>query len=438
VDGVASRPLVRGLALASVLVALVGGLALLATRDEGIPSAGARVSVDGRATLVRVDGSTETLSSGDVVRAGEEVRAEAGTFVLELAEGGQLEGRAGYDEAPDSRVIVGERPEVVAGEVLIRGRHDLDVDAAGTIVALTSDDSAARVDRALAVRTATYAGGARIDSAGQERGVPALRQLGVASLGRPAGRPDPFVVDEDDPWDRRFLGGAMSLSRQLDAWSTAFSDTNEAAAASVELYETAVPALAGEDAFPSLLASARRSAGEVLIGTVLTALGDASDFAERWRAVFAFRDEGAAWGLVALDQGLDVAVVADAVGAALGRTGDEETPEVALGPTTTAPGTTPGATPPAGSGTTTTRPPGGTDGADPPGTSSTTPTTAPGTPTTTPLPAPTPTVPDTTTIPTPVPLPTLPPPEEPVPDTGVPLLDDVLEPIEDLLGGLLG
>ena len=42
----------------------------------------------------------------------------------------------------------------------------------------------------LSVTVGAYRGAAELDSAGQERTVPALRQLSVASLGRPPAAPD--------------------------------------------------------------------------------------------------------------------------------------------------------------------------------------------------------------------------------------------------------
>lgn len=427
------RPFVRAVGLASVLVMLAGLLVVVAADDDGLPAAGARVTVDGRATVVHVDGSTDVLSTGDVVRAGEEVRADAGTFALDLADGGTLEGRAGFDDASDTRVVVGERPELIAGELLLLDAEGLDVDAAGTVVALAGEDAAARVDRGFAVRAASYRGGLEVDSAGQNRAVSALRQIGIASLGRPPGSAEPLRVDEVDPWDRRFLGAAIDLGRRLAAVSASFTrNAPPDASQSAALYETVLPVLAGEPSFDSKLASLPTApAGEVFVGAVLTTLGDDGSFGDRWDEVFAFRSDGAAWGLVALDQGLEDGAVLDAVDDALGRS--TTTPEVAVGPPPSVAPTVPG---------------GGVDGDDPASSDTTLPPdddqdpTAP--PPLTPTTPPPPTVPPPTLPPLPLPPPLGPsptpdPPEESggIPDTGVPLLDNLVQPIEDLLGGLL-
>lgn len=426
------RPFIRALGLASVLVMLAGLLAVVASDDDGLPAAGARVTVDGRATVVHTDGSTDVLSTGDVVRAGEEVRADAGSFTLQLAGGGTLEGRAGFDDASDTRVVVGERPELVSGELLLLDAADLDVDAAGTVVALTSEDSAARVDRGLAVRAASYRGGLEVDSAGQERAVSALRQIGIASLGRPPGSAEPFRIDEVDPWDRRFLGGAIDLGRRLAAVSASFTrNAPPDASASVTLFETVLPELADEPSFPAKLASVPRApAGELFVGAVITTVGDEGSFADRWDDVFGFRGDGAAWGLVALDQGLDEGDVLDFVDDALGRS--PTTPEVATGPVSTLPPALDGGaddgdgTPPPDD---TTAPPGDVEPTPPPTTPPLTPPTTPPAPPLPPLPLPPPLSPS----------PPPPPPDEGggIPDTGVPLLDGIVQPVEDLLGGLL-
>lgn len=300
---------------------LAGGVAVaLAVRDEGVPRAGARVVVDGRATVVRVDGSTEALASGDVVLAGEEVRVEAGTVVLELAAGGTVEGRAGAGRTPSSRILVGERPELLAGEALVAGKGGLAVVAAGTVVSLDGDDAAARVERGLSVTAATYRRATTVDSAGQVRSVAALRQLGIASLGRPPARPVPLRYEETDPWDLRYLGPAIELTAQLEAVSRAVTaNTPSGAATSEPFLEALLPGLRGEPALASLLASgAPRHPGEALVGAAVALLaGD--DLPSAWREVFGFREQGATWGLVALDQRVNGAELLDLLGDALDR-----------------------------------------------------------------------------------------------------------------------
>jgi hypothetical protein len=319
-------------------------------------------------------------------------------------------------------VVVGERPELVSGELLVLGADGVDVDAAGTIVSLAADAAAARVDRGLAVRVAAYRGALAVDSAGQARSVDALRQLGIASLGRPPGSAEPIRIEATDPWDRRFLGAAMDLGRQLDAVSSSFTNNAPSdAAGRVALLELALPAIADDVSF-----AASAPPGELLVAGVLTSLGSGGTIADRWDEVLTFRGDGAGWGLVAADQDVDGGDALDAVADALGRARPGS--EVAAPPVTAAPGAPGGGG--GGGGSTTSAPPGTTAPPD------TTPPTDPS-PTTPTTPVPTPTLPPPSPPPTPT-LPVLPSPEDPPPDSGGGLVDDLVQPVEDLLGGLLG
>jgi len=62
--------------------------------------------------------------------------------------------------------------------------------------------------------------------------------------------------------------------------------------------------LAAEPGFTAPLVNPARPPGETLVGAAITLEGARGTFTERWGAVFGFRDEGAPWGLVALDQGV--------------------------------------------------------------------------------------------------------------------------------------
>jgi hypothetical protein len=74
-----------------------------------------------------------------------------------------------------------------------------------------------------------------------------------------------------------------------------------------------LPGLSDEPEFTVNLLAPGRPAGETLVGAALADLGDRGTFGERWRSVFGFRDAGAAWGLVALDQGVDRAPLLGAI-----------------------------------------------------------------------------------------------------------------------------
>jgi hypothetical protein len=231
-------------------------------------------------------------------------------------------------------------------------------------------------------------------------------------------------VARSDSWDRRFLGDAMELGETLRSLSSAFSGTAPAGFSGDALAVAALlPGLADERALPVRLAeSPNRPAGEVLVGAAIAMLAGGGSFDDRWDAVFEFRGDGAEWGIVALDRRVGGNALLTAVRQAVNA---NAAPEVALPPATTVPPAT--TTPPPPGSTTSTSPP-TTDA--PPGPSPTTPP-----PTTPPPTVPTPTLPPVDVPPVPVPPPET---DDVIPDTGVEVIDDLVQPVEDLLGSVLG
>ena len=74
-----------------------------------------------------------------------------------------------------------------------------------------------------------------------------------------------------------------------------------------------LPGLVDDVDFTATLLDGQRPVGETLIGAAIVDLGRRGTFLERWASVFEFRDAGAAWGLVALDQGVDASPLLGAV-----------------------------------------------------------------------------------------------------------------------------
>jgi hypothetical protein len=412
-----SRRTVTVLVAATATFGLVVGLVLVATRDDGLRPGEARLEVHGMADVQRVDGERERVTGTETLRRGDRVEVVEGTAQLELAGGGAMELRAALGDDRNTMVTVDRVPVLEAGDLLVVADEPLALEAAATEIEL--DSGAARMSRDLGVDVGVYAGSAIVDSAGVTREVPALRQLSVPVLGRPARSVRPVRYDAADPWDRRFLGAAIALGEELQGIAETYTASlSPGEGRTAGFYRVVLPSLEDQPAFEQGILDPRRPAGEVLVGAAISDLSDRGRFADRWSAVFRFRDEGAPWGLVALDHGVERGPLLGTVEQALARSPFEFTAP------TSAPGTP-------GSPTTPTDP----------GRRPATPTTAPGDTTqttnapggTTPT---TSTVPIVPTVPT---VPTVPPPE----DSGVldPLLDatePVTEVLEDLLGGVLG
>ena len=399
-----THPATRRIAIASVALLLFAGIVAVTTRDGG-GVGDARLSTKGRALITAVNGQRRTVTGTVALHRGETVEAVEGAMTLELPDGSTLEGRPPFKSNDRTRVRIAQPVELLAGDLLVIATQGASVDSGGNRVHFDEageGPSAARLSRSLAVGAAVYHGAARFDSAGQARVIPALRTLQVSALGRPPIAPSPLQVDDaqTDPWDRRFLGEAIDLGHTLDSYSTAYTQTLGAGSgATVGAYADVLPGLADEAEFNNaLLAASPHSSGETFIGAAIASLSRRGSFADRWRAAFAFRDAGASWGFVALDQGVASEPLLSAVQSALNATPFQFARAAQASPTTTT------APAPTGGGPTTTQPGGG---------------------------------PTTTTTPPPPP-PTTPPPTTLVPPTNSPVIDGIVKDVDDVLDGLLG
>jgi hypothetical protein len=367
----------------------------------------ARLEVDGQAIVERRDGDEETVDDDTDLRSGDRVELKEGTGRMVLRGGTRMELRAGLGDAADTMVLMGEVPELEAGDLLVSSAGSTELSAADSTLRI--EEGAARVSRALGLGVAAYEGVVHLDSAGVERSIPALREMRVAALGRAPRLPRPLDYSSDDPWDRRFLGTWIDLGRTLEALANGYTQNlNPGEGRTPGFFRLVLPGLDDEDDFGAELIDLDRAPGETLIGAAITDMGRKGGFRERWTSVFGFRDDGAEWGLVALDQEVAgtplLGTIEEAVGAsplafAAGPGGRVApgSPSAPTGEAPSTPTTTPASPPP------------------------TTPTTQPATP------------PPTTEPPPIVP-------EDPVTPVLEPILDPdpVVDVVEDLLGGLLG
>jgi hypothetical protein len=378
---------VWGLAVAAaVLVAPI-----TACSDDGPKQGEASLKVDGKAELVRQDGGRDTITGSTDVRTGDVVTLLEGSGVLDLGDHNTLELRAGAGDDADTKLTMGAVPVLDAGDLLVVTDQEQALSVDETTLRVVA--GSARASRVTGLEVAAYDADVTLSSAGQEREVPALREMAVPALGHPPATARPLEYDASDPWDRRFLGDAIDLGERLQSLADGYTQNLPASTArTTEFFRQVLPGLVDDAGFTSALLDPNRPVGDTLIGAAIVDLGKRGTFEARWTSVFEFRDAGAAWGLVALDQGVDRGPLLGAV-----------TQAVESSPLTIAPGRPTSAQ----SGTTATTLPGG----------GTTPTTRPnGT---------TPTTPPSTTVPSPGT------PDEPG------LLSPVLDPVTDLLAGLI-
>jgi hypothetical protein len=416
-------------------VALAAGVLAGCSRGPSDPAPGeARLVSHAGGVQVSTDGRSWRDAHEGTLRRGERVRVrDGGSAVLALASDARAELRTG------SQLIVGRPLHLVTGDLLVRaGRDAVAVDATSALASVTAGGDA-RLSRGLALDTAVYDGAVDLRSGSRSFRVAALRQVSVPGVGL---LPDagthapPLAYRASDRWDREFLGDWIALGDDLEARSNGLSgQIGPDQGRTAGFYRLLLPELDAQPDFTQTLVDAQQSIspGERLVGAVIALASTRhGSFAGRWTSAFAFRAEGAAWGLVALDQRVrDRPALVTQMDAALSRVVTR--PDVAAAANVTPTGSPSGDRSRGGSTSPSTDPSGTGGGTVPP---STPPTTSPSSPPTTqPL------------VPL-LPLPTIPPPSgdrsqpSAPPTTQPPASGDTIGQLTDTLvdtvGGLLG
>lgn len=301
--------------LAAVLAAVVIVLAGSACSDDEVQAGEASVLVDkGSRVMVAERGEDLRPAEGRVtLHVGSQVKVLEGSASVSLHEGAQLEVRKG------SEIQLGNPVVLVSDDLLVTsGATPLKVAAAGSQFAVSG---VARLSRDFAVSGAVYRGSVTLRSAARSLTIPALRQAAAASLGVLPAEPEALDYDPADPWDRRFLGSAIDLGSELEAKSDGFTRSlRPGEGHTAGFYRVLLPELEDEPAFGAELVGDDHPPGELLVGATIALSGKRGTFAERWASVFAFREQKARWGLVALDQQVnDLQGVVGAVDQAIGR-----------------------------------------------------------------------------------------------------------------------
>jgi hypothetical protein len=363
------RPSCALAAVAGVLMLSIAGC------SSSSPPAAGRLSVEGEAEVLRPGEDRVEVEGSRDLKIGDRVRIREGSGVIRLSGDRRLELRTGSDlELQSAQAPAKVRPTLVGGDLLVvSDGQPFAVGTTGADVAVQGD---ARISRGAALLVATYEGTAQLSAGGSTLAVPALRQASLPATGQFPNAVTPLEYSAGDGWDQRYLSDAIDVSNQLTGRSDGFAaqlGPNEGR--SVAFFRDLYPRLAAEPAFTPSLLNPIRSPGETLVGAAITLEGTRGTFAERWAAVFAFRDQGAPWGLVVRDQGVDRAAVLRVIeeaasrrpsglasGPAVGTPNSPPTP--GAGPTTTVrsganstPTTTTLASRPRPGATTTTAPP---------------------------------------------------------------------------------
>jgi len=305
--------------LASLAVVTV--LAVACTGGGGGSSA-ARLGVTGKVEVASGGGPFQFVDGSRTLHAGDRVKVDSGKAVIRLSGDRQLELRNGSEITLGA--AAGEanlEPSLVSGDLLVTAPGDkvaLRVTVADSEVSVKS--GSARLSRGSAATVASYDADLTVASAGRSLNVPALRQVAVPAAGLLPGRPSPLIFKPGDSWDQRLLGDAIDVGNQLVSRSRGFTaQLGPGEGRTAGFYRQILPALENEPSFDVASLGADRSPGEGLVGLAITVQAKRGAFADRLASVFAFHDDGAAWGLVALDQGVSRAPLLAGVDEAIGR-----------------------------------------------------------------------------------------------------------------------
>jgi hypothetical protein len=310
-----NRTVIAPLSSAIIALMLAGLVVVSADRaPRGLRPGEARLVVSRGVVEVSVDGAPFVEASRDrVLRSDDRVRVIRGSAVLELPRSSVAELRDGSAV----KVSGGTDPALVleTGDLLVDApRNTVKVDGGNSLVSVAG---AAKLRRSSSLVAGVYEGSVLLQSEGQTLGVPRYRQAVAAGTGILPATPRPLDLRDSDEWDRRMLGDVLALSEQLEIFGRGFeAQLPSGAQPSPQFFKSVVPELAPAPITPQLLAG--RSAGENLIGLVLIGM-DRGDFNSRVGNIFGFRADGASWGLVAADRGLNPNPVLAGLEAAAGR-----------------------------------------------------------------------------------------------------------------------
>jgi hypothetical protein len=307
------RPILAMIATMSLSVALTG------CSSESTPPVAGRLTVDGQAEILHPGEDRREVSGSRNLEAGDRVRVRQGTAVIQLRDDRRFELRQGSDIELLPREATNDiRPTLVAGDLLIVSHPQaLVVSSNGADISVRGDT---RVSRGVSLLVATYEGTAELSANGSTITVPALRQASLPPTGTFPKSVSPLEYASSDSWDQRYLSDAMDLSNQLKGRSDGFtSQLGAGEGRSVNYFRELFPRLAAEPAFTAALLNPARAPGETLVGAAITLEGTRGTFAERWAAVFTFRDQRAEWGLVAMDQGVGRVPLLTAIDEAINR-----------------------------------------------------------------------------------------------------------------------
>ena len=289
--------------------------------------------ITGSVTVRAPGAAGRALEEGDTVPAGSVLKTGANDGFVRLESGS---GRALELLADTQVTLVDARTASLdLGRVLGQTgtEQPLTIESRGTVVRV-SVGGASRVERLLgALRVAVYQGSSRVELLGRGVEVGRFRELVVAG-GVPLERePRPLTLSATDRWDRRLLGDVLDFDRELGQFGTGFNAefgsvpiaprffTNFVSLPSVGFLRAELPT---------------NQPSEVLVGVVFAQqlaakVSNQAVLPQLFSQLVGLRDQGATWGLIAKEKGLELRLALQAVRDAIAR-GTAPPPQSGGGP----------------------------------------------------------------------------------------------------------
>jgi hypothetical protein len=294
--------------------ALLTVLALVATgcSDEPLASGGALLVAGETLEVADGDDTWSAVSVGANLPEGARVRTGAEEARLEVR-GGEV-----WLAPSTMAVLAADVVEVVRGDALVASGGALrarwgELEVVGVAVV--------RLTSGVTPLVKVYDGAVAVARHGEERNVPALRQLGLGSVRLPL-QPVPIAYDADDPWDARLLTRAVAFDAEVERLAKGIDREHGARPREPEFYETF--AAVEPDTIPLLAATSRVRSGDGRFGPPSDALvtlfvaeavaaRNGGDVADTARQVAELRTAGARWGAVAVEHGISTVELARVV-----------------------------------------------------------------------------------------------------------------------------
>lgn len=260
----------------------------LGARDAGTVADGSVIEVAGG------DGTWETLSEGRTVAAGSRIRAGDGPATLQLRDAAVSLAAGALAELGSDTV------DLESGEVLVEG-DGVRVRLGDTTIA---GSGVFRVAAGVAARAAVYEGEATVHRPAQERQVPALRELDLSAF-RLAASPAPLRYREGDTWDQELLADALTFDGEAARLTRGIERELGSRPLRPRFYrQYAAPAVVSLLADGAAVSRGRAFGppADVLLALFVSeAAAGTAPLAPVVEQILGLRDQGARWGLIAVE-----------------------------------------------------------------------------------------------------------------------------------------